>query len=285
MHKKETKLKAFYYEDDPNPEVGHDTRVLRYGWPFKITMENIISIGGRGITVVGGQRYIHTLGEMADYLNIEMENHRVFHCDTSAVRTVRYSGAILKGECWGVLEQTVRANIVVAPSVVFGPAHRYFKLYVLSIDILESLEDDSSDDELRTLCNSLGKMSLRKDRELDAKPLWIVNGAKVKNVKGSSIDRTGSSWIRKWRIVARKDEGPCSMKNCSANADRGGHVEIQSYKRHYIIPICASCNSTRFDEEWREVKKGTVAMRINKHPQLEKTDSFHPPDQRSARRF
>jgi hypothetical protein len=68
----------------------------------------------------------------------------------------------------------------------------------------------------------------------------------VKNLNGTG-DRTCrcGNWLRHWENFAHQTARYCSASDCSGFAQYGGHVvKVGTIdQRHFIIPLCPSCNA------------------------------------------
>lgn len=99
----------------------------------------------------------------------------------------------------------------------------------------------------------------------------LVGDAEISGVDGSSVDLPprGFSWISLWKHMTGRAYAPkCSFYGCYARSAVGGHVWVKYQRRshQFIVPICSYHNYCQFSEEWHDIKKGVLALRIASHP-------------------
>lgn len=65
----------------------------------------------------------------------------------------------------------------------------------------------------------------------------------VKNLKGTASKSCNCrSWLDHWKRFSGSFLFGCSNIHCSNNPEVGAHVKKINDPRHYIIPLCKSCN-------------------------------------------
>ena len=67
----------------------------------------------------------------------------------------------------------------------------------------------------------------------------------VQNLNGTAdLECKCGSWLNHWKNFTKEFSYKCAADDCNEPAHDGSHV-IKAYdtdKKHYIIPLCKSCN-------------------------------------------
>ena len=87
----------------------------------------------------------------------------------------------------------------------------------------------------------------------------LNNTDQIANSPDSSKCSTSTSWKEFWTNKTNLQwPANCHVKGCGKSAVHGAHIEISGETNMYIIPMCASCNSS-YNKDWMNPNEGTRA--------------------------
>ena len=87
----------------------------------------------------------------------------------------------------------------------------------------------------------------------------LNNTDQIANSPDSSQCSTSKSWKEFWTEKTNLQwPANCRVRLCGRSAVHGAHIKISGRTEMYIIPMCASCNSS-YNKDWMNPNQGTRA--------------------------